>query len=369
MSIGERLKIARNAIGYTLERAAEQSGIGVSSISEFEHSKREPKFSQLSKLAEIFQRNIEFFLTDEPIVEDIMLWRAKPTDDEESKKVEAKFRRCCQQYHNLEVLMGKTKKRVLPQPDVTEREDFSYAQVNSLAERTQADFRLGNIPSLSLQQTLEEKFYVKIFHLNFSGSAISVKSSELGPAILLNKSNKQWRRNFDLAHELFHLLTWDIFRKDSPCTSEPSDTEEKFANAFASRLLLPAEVVKDKIDAIKNEDQYVHLEALDEIAREFCVSLKALLWRMLYLYDIPVENIEKIIEKAEAMKIIRPSRKSDDPDELPERFCSLAIKALREGKLSLMQFAKYMGISYRKAQEYLREGEDFKDEKVSISTT
>jgi molybdenum-dependent DNA-binding transcriptional regulator ModE len=39
---------------------------------------------------------------------------------------------------------------------------------------------------------------------------------------------------------------------------------------------------------------------------------------------------------------------------------------LRDGKLSLIQFAKYMGISYKKAQEYLMDEEDFTDEKISI---
>ena len=32
-----------------------------------------------------------------------------------------------------------------------------------------------------------------------------------------------------------------------------------------------------------------------------------------------------------------------------------------------MQFSRYMGISYRKAQEYLVDDEDFTDEKISIS--
>ena len=40
MNIGERLKIARNAIGYTLEKASQESGIGQSSLSEFENDKR-----------------------------------------------------------------------------------------------------------------------------------------------------------------------------------------------------------------------------------------------------------------------------------------------------------------------------------------
>ena len=366
MDIGPKLKTARNAIGYTLKKATRESGIGESSISDFENSKREPKFSQLSRLAEIYQKSIEFFLTDEALTESLMLWRVEPDAEEEKKKAEAKFRQLCQQYHNLEVLMGEAKKNTLPQLETIQAENFDYQQVNSLAEKVQTELQLGNIPSTSLKQILEEKYYVKIFHMDFPESAISTKSEEFGLAVLLNRNSKLWRRNYDLAHELFHLLTWDIFRKGDIDTAGPSKREEKFANAFASRLLLPAESVKDKIEASRQEGK-VSFDVLDEIAREFCVSLEALLWRMVYLYNITPENIEKHVEQTKKVKILRPSRRSDEPDELPERYCSLAIRALNEGKLSLMQFRKYMGISYREAQEYLTEDEDFKDEKISIS--
>ena len=53
MDIGNRLKIARKAIGYKQQKVSELTDIGVSSLSEFENNEREPKFSQLSKLAEI----------------------------------------------------------------------------------------------------------------------------------------------------------------------------------------------------------------------------------------------------------------------------------------------------------------------------
>ena len=125
--------------------------------------------------------------------------------------------------------------------------------------------------------------------------------------------------------------------------------------------------MKDKIDSVLNDEKSIRLDALDEIAREFGVSLDALLWRMVYLYDKPAEDIEKYIEQSKELKIRRPERISDNPDELPERYCSLAIKALNEGKISLMQFAKYMRITYRQAQDYLAQGEDFTDEKISIS--
>jgi len=353
MDIGRRLKIARKAIGYTLEKVEHETGIAKSALSNFETGQREPKFSQLSKLAEVYRKTIEFFLADEPPIEDVVLWRDPPSADEEMKETEAEFRQLCQQYHTLEVVTGEVRKVKLPEPDVTGSDEFDYRQANLLAQMTQREFLLGDIPSTSLKQTLEEKFYVKIFHLDFPGSAISTKSQEFGPAILLNKCSKLWRRNFDLAHELFHVLTWGIFRTGGSENTEPSEVEEKLANAFASRLLLPTDSVKQKIDAA--------------LGQEGKVGLEALLWRMVYLYNISMEYIEKHLEQAKNLRILRPPRRSDEPDELPERYCSLAMRALREGKLSLLQFEKYMRISYREAEKYLAEEEDFTDEEISIS--
>ena len=108
---------------------------------------------------------------------------------------------------------------------------------------------------------------------------------------------------------------------------------------------------------------------MDEIAREFGVSLDALLWRLVYLYGLPSERIEGYLQESKQAKVLRPPRQSDTPDELPERYSSLAIRAMREGKLSQMQFAKYMRIGYKEAQQkYFAEDEAFKDEKISIST-
>lgn len=372
MDIAGRLKIARNATGYTLEKVEKESRglIGKSSLSEFENGKREPSFSQLSKLAEIYRKTVDFFLADTISEEAVPLWRDEPATEEERKETEARFRQLCEQYHRLEICTGQVRKANLPKPDTIERESFDYAQAGKLAEKVQRELLPGDVPSSSLKQILEERFYVKIFHLKFpgsKGSAICIFDESFGgPAILLNKDNKLWRRNFDLAHELFHLLTWDIFRVGNGEETKPSEHEEKIANAFASRLLLPTDSVKDKVDSARDSEGKITLEALDEIAREFGVSLDALFWRMLYLYNMPSDKIVKYIEKTKKLKAVRPPRKSDEPDELPERYCSLAIRALREGKLSLMQFKKYMNISYREAEEYLTEDDEFRKEEISI---
>lgn len=365
MDIGKRLKIAREAIGYTQKKVEEQTDIGESSLSDYENNKREPRFSELSRLAEVYRKSIEFFLTDQLITTEAMLWREKPRDEGIVKETEARFKQLCEQYRKLETLTGETREIRLPYVDI-KADQFAYREANLLAEKAQKEFGLGDLPSASLKQTLEEKYHVKIFHLSFPGSAISRLSPVFGPAILLNKDNKLWRRNFDLAHELFHILTWHIFRAEDVSVVKLAEKEEKLANAFASRLLLPTDAVKDRIESSLKEKREISFEALDEIARQFGVSLDALMWRLLYLYNKPAEQIEKYIAHAKSIMDNLPPRKSDEPEELPERYWRLATKALREGKLSLMRFAKYMGISYKAAQKYLLEDKDVADEKIPI---
>ncbi|MBN2182531.1 MAG: ImmA/IrrE family metallo-endopeptidase [Sedimentisphaerales bacterium] len=363
MTIGERLRIARNAIGYTLEKVEQESNIGSSSLSDFENDKREPKFSQLSKLAEIYKRSIDFFLTDRMPSEPIMLWRDGPSNADQLKEPESEFRRLCQQYHKLELCTVETRKATFPQPDVVNPDQFSWRQAESFARKIHNDLCLGDIPSASLKKILEERYYVKIFHLEFSGSAISTVSEEFGPAILLNNRNTSWRRNYDLAHELFHLLTWNIFRTKS---KEPCENEEKLADSFASKLLMPEESLKQRIDVMADEHEGLHLEQLDDLAREFGVSLDAMVYRISSLFRIKKEDTEQYLIAAKQLAKLHKSRESEEPETLPERYCDLAQRALRNGRLSIIQFAKYMGISYKKAQEYLADDEDFTDEEISI---
>ena len=363
MSIGERLRVAREAIGFTLERAAKDSGIGLSSLCEFENDKREPKFSYLSRLADVYRKSVEFFLTDSPIIPKVMLWRDPPAGEESKAETEAQFQQLCEQYHKLELLLDESDRVPLPAPDVHNHGEFSYSHAVCLAEKVQREFLLGDTPSLSLKQVLEERYHVKIFHLAFVGSAISTCSEIYGPAVLLNANSKAWRRNYDLAHELFHLLTWNIFRTKH----EPSEYEEKLANVFASRLLLPTDSVKHRIEHSADPERRISFQALDEVAREFGVSLEALLWRMPYLYDKKPKEVEQLIAEAKDLILHRPPRKSDIPDILPDRYCSLATRALRERRLSQIQFTKYMLISYKEAEDYLKEDEDFASGTVSIA--
>jgi Zn-dependent peptidase ImmA (M78 family)/DNA-binding XRE family transcriptional regulator len=370
VSIPERIRYARQRAGLTGSQVRERTGIGESSLSELENGKREPSLSQLQKLASTYRRSISFFLAEEVIPEEVVLWREKP--ETEAADIEAHFLRLCEQYHNLEVWTNEEIPVCLPLARGY-AESYSYGDAEALAKQVRDHMELGDRPGLSLLPVLEEVFGVKVFHLEFepTGTAASAQSESFGAAILLNMNNVRWRRNFDLAHELFHLLTWDLFRK--PGTGETTSSyagemEEKFATCFASNLLMPSDVVRTAVNS-KVRSGKLTFEDLFDIARQFDVSVEAFLWRVynLRLFSGNIEDAKSLIERAKGLAPLLEERKDSEPSIWPERYKALAIKALRHGAISIGRFAEYLDISRQEAMRYV-EQEIMDDEEVPLAS-
>jgi len=370
MDIGDRLRYARERSKLTGSQVKERTGIGGSSISEFENGKRDPSLSQLHALASAYRRSIAFFLSDEPIPEEVVLWREKPQAG--SEDVEAHFLRLCEQYHNLEVWVDDKLPLCLPEASGT-AETFSYVQAEMLAKRVRNDLQLGDRPALSLLRVLEEVRGVKIFHIAFepTGTAASTLSETFGAGVLLNASNVRWRRNFDLAHELFHLLTWRVFRSadaNGHTASCAGEQEEKYATCFARNLLMPDDVVRVAVNS-RLKDGRISFEALHDIARQFDVSLEALQWHMHFLYNRGPEGKEQTEQEIARAKTLTPTlerRPDSRPPTWPDRYEALAVKALRRGEMSVGRFAEYLNISRQEAMQYV-EQEIMDDEEVQIT--
>jgi len=365
MSIGERLRYARERIGLTLSKVAEKVDIGVSSISEFENSKREPSMRQLQALSKLYRRPISFFFSEGDIAREIVLWRQQP-ELSSGQELENTFITLCEQYHNLEAWCGDLFPCRFPIIR-GEHEGFGYSDAENLAYDVRKTLQLGDYPASGLLRILEEVYGVKVFHLAFdpSGCAACTVSERFGMAILLNKKNVRRRRNFDLAHELFHLLTWEMFRKK--ITSDPtlpSDEEEKLANAFASNLLMPEEVMKNAFDSLVRNNT-ITFSSLSDIARQFDLSIEALIWRLNTLRRLDRKHAEDVIERYKTLYTIYEKRKDEEPPERPERFIALAVKALRTGEISIGRFSEYLGISRREASSYI-EQEFNENEEITV---
>jgi len=98
------------------------------------------------------------------------------------------------------------------------------------------------------------------------------------------------------------------------------------------------------------------------VAREFGVSVDAVLVRLKQLFGMKDEAVESAKLQWRMWARIHEDRTRDDPDELPERYQALALTALRRGELSIGRYAEYVGVSRQKGLEIARAQEAHGDE-------
>ena len=360
MAVHERLKYARKHAGLSLSQVKQRSQIGESSLCEFENGKREPSLSQLQSLAGVYRRSIAFFLGEGPVAAlPTVLWRKRP--EQKAGEIEARFLRLCEQYHNLEMWCGAKAPVSLPATTIRDSaSSYGYTDAEELAKRILMELQLGDRPAQCLLVVLEEVCGVKVFHMDFepTGTAASVVSDVFGAAVLLNTKNARWRRNHDLAHELFHLLTWPIFHSNGEATIVAGEFEEKLATCFAANLLLPNDPFRTAINARTRKGKLA-VESIYDIAREFDVSVDSVLWRIHYLYGRGVNNADQTrrdIEKSKAMAPLLEGREDPkSPHPWPARYRALALEAMRRGELAIGRFAEYLGITRQEAMRFVEQ--------------
>lgn len=297
-----------------------------------------------------------YFLDDTAPPAGLVLWRERPASPA-VENLQARLIEIADQCRTLEVLCGQPSQPELPW-EKAEATTYGYAEASRLARRVRNDLGLGERPGQTLLRVLEEVCNVKVFHLDFepTGSAACTLADRFGAAILLNSRNVRWRRNFDLAHELFHLLTWKVFRQGAAgdCAI-PSPGEEKLATCFARNLLMPEEVFRGAVDAQRGGSSTLGFDGLFEVAREFDVSVEAVLWQIDFVYNIPSDEIRAYLDRIRGRIGYWDQRSSDTPSERPLRFLALARQALRKGVVSTGRYAEYVGISRRDAMRVVEE--------------
>ena len=219
---------------------------------------------------------------------------------------------------------------------------------NSSPVQMAPEFWLTFWPELALLRVVEEICKIKVFHIAFepSGSAACTLDATFGAAILLNAKNVRRRRNFDLAHELFHLLTWKSFRRPGEESfTEASAHEEKLATCFARNLLMPQEPLRIAINSQLGSKTTLTFDDLFEVARQFDVSVDALLWQMSFVFNRPKGWVSENSEKLKGQIAFWDQRQSDTLPLRPLRFDALAAEALRKGYISTGRYAEYLGIT------------------------
>lgn len=355
--IAERIRSARKRLGLTQMDVARRAGIAAhQTISQIETGRRDVKAWELAKLARALETSLADLLGSvERRAPATIRWREPPGNRRE--EVEARFLRRCEEYATVEALSGVEPSTDLPryEPD---RSSVSYADVSDLAAEVAKWLDLGSKPATSLTKALEEEHGVKIWYedLRDGGSAASALDG-FGAAMLINRNEAPWRRNFDCAHELFHLVTWrSLPYRASSKGRRDADQLENWANAFASALLLPADELLPILDR-RADGRGIAYGSLIEVARRFDVSSAALVWRLVNLGRVKRSEAKRVLADPKFGRLDRASMvgKWWEPPPLPQRFVRLAFLAFERGRLSRARLAELLETSLLDLPSTLRD--------------
>ncbi len=346
--LGERVKECRKRFNLSQKELAAQMGFNsFETISKIEHGERAIKAIELAKFARLFKVEISDLLVSPelPQLQNAFLWRKTPRAGRELQ--EATFLEICRQYSLVQELSGEASLKRIPQAPVISVEALDYSRVEILAEEMRRELNLGDRPASQLENTLQNSYGVKVWYQELGEGSAACCYGEFGPAILMNRLEAPWRRNYNFAHEVFHLITWESF-SPKKVLKKPNlwNKVEKLANAFASCLLLPSNVVLVEFRR-REKDKKITYGDLVSLARSLDVSTEALLYRLSNLKLLSKEAVDSLLRNNLFRSIDRSTMAHSwwIPPTFPERFVRLAFLAFQKGKISKAKLAQLLNSS------------------------
>lgn len=345
--IGYRVKAARESRAWTQERLTEELGLNDrQSVSDIENGKRALRPEELVRVAALLGRDLEYFIDPFALEGEAQFsWRASPTVAEETL---AGFELQAGGWIGLlRWLREGEQGRANPLKQslrLSSRSSFEDAQ--DRAESLVRTLELGLVPAERLSEQIEKELDIPVLFFDRpaarEGESISGATChlpELG-VILVERNESEARRNYDLAHELFHALTWDAMtpgRRESNALSQRSGGKriEHLADNFAAALLMPLASLEHFLSPDSSNDT----RHLAEVAEKLRVSPVALAWRLYNLKRIGKETCEALKKQRQRAPF------THRPKLFSPTFAGMLHRAIDQGRLSSRKAARTLGLS------------------------
>lgn len=218
----------------------------------------------------------------------------------------------------------------------------SFEEAMAAGERFAADFELGQVPAARLAEVMERRLGVLVLMVDavegISGAACRLPDLD---AVLINRNEVIGRRHFDLAHELFHILTWDTMPPDhvEDASERSKSRVEQLANNFASAVLMPTEVV-DGFEPAKVDN----VKWLNDTAEALQVTATALKWRLVALGRLDGALANKISDAA-LRNNDRDISNKKAPPLYSKAFMEVIALAIEEGHMSARKAADLLDMT------------------------
>ena len=218
----------------------------------------------------------------------------------------------------------------------------AFEEAMAAGERFAADFELGAVPAARLADVMERRLGILVLMVDaldgISGAACRLPDLD---AVLINRNEVAGRRNFDLAHELFHILTWDAMPPAhvEEATEYSRNRVEQLANHFASAVLMPAAVL-DRFGQPQGE----MLAWLNDTAEALQVTATALKWRLVALAKLD-QATAKTIPDAALRHNGRDVAGRAPPPLYSRAFMDVMALAIKQGRISARRAADLLDIT------------------------
>ncbi|QDH20198.1 helix-turn-helix domain-containing protein [Saccharibacillus brassicae] len=285
MFIGEKLKDIRLLYGYSRSDLAQILDVTEQSVWQYENNYNGPKLEVVNKMKDIFQVKTKYFYDSRSVKKvvnpSLIAYRSKEINSVSRTKYEAAH------LEHIEGLLDLFEKYIVyPENKLLEIRDYS---IHFIIQNEKKLERSDIIQHLALYVreclNMNNQNNRLLFILEKNGAFIFEKSlgSEIGaysiwsdqqrPIIMLgNQKKSAVRRNFDLAHELGHLLLHNQMDM-SELTKSEHQIIEREANDFAAFFLMPPiefEKDLDTVRKISNPNSYL------ELKQKWQVSIQAM---------------------------------------------------------------------------------------------
>ncbi len=290
--IGERIRLAREDADLSQEALTKALGFkDRQTLSTIELGQRRVSAEELVSFSDALGRPIDYF-TDPYLVAGArsLSYRAKEASPPALAAFEGQAGQLIAAHRRFQELLGRPSSPV-------------QAQINTLGERSPCDFaafqgercatawQLGEVPALRLREAAKALGIV-VLHVDaprsISGAACRLDD---GAYVLINRNEPATRQNFDLGHEIFHLLTWDKLPPKKIDLIEPEASSlpakkgkrpaaEILADSFTAGLLMPSTAVRARWSPIAGLPLG---DAITQGAAHFVVSPSSFYWRLVNL--------------------------------------------------------------------------------------
>ncbi len=314
-------------------------------ISNIETGERKVSAEELVRLAEIFDVELAAFSDPYRLVDEASFsWRRNGVPDPSIHAFENQAGRWLALYRHLSRTAGEPVHSLVPKLDLAEKSRFEDAA--SEGESIAAQFDLVAVPAHTLEHALNEKLNVLVLQVD-APDGISGAACRLGGLnfVLVNRSEPPARRAFNLAHELFHLATWEQMppahiesvRVHINGTPRP----EQLANAFASGLLMPRKSMETLIQQHPTPEAAKRTAWIRTLANAMGVSGQAMKWRLVDLGYLPRAQAQRIDDES-----LRQTHDATAHEPLfSPRFVERLRWGLDEGRLTVRRAAELMGMT------------------------